>query len=188
MNGVPIDTEGLVEFLEWTEGEKNPRAVEERFLRRIEEMTRQMRQMQGRFSSFPASQRTAALRQAANAVRVEFDTAEAKLRRMQKRHMDPTLPELVEALQADEAKRLDTTVQEIEMEEAKTMIRKVQEITLVRKTDIWKIYERMRREKITPDARTLGIRVYDVFGNDPRYGQFHINPKEGKWRDLLNNL
>ena len=181
---VPIDIDP--EFLRWIESQKQPRMGEAQFLYEMEEMTRQMRQVQGRLSSFAPDQRAQVLRQAATAVRVDVAVAEAKAKAMRKHRIDPTLPELVQALQQDEAARLDA----LEKERRFRVIKEVHKITLVRKAEIQAVYDRMMESSgIPPDVALLSLRVYDTYKNDKRYLQFFAG-RESKdwWNRFLSKL
>ena len=177
--------EELAEYLKWSFDAKNLSILDADFLAKNEEMTRQMRKVQGRMSSFSPNQRAEAIFQAAKAVRVNVATAAAKVDAMRRHHIDPTLPELVEALQQDVSARLDA----LEQVRVSKMIKQVHKLTMVRKADIQSVYDSMLDVNARlPDVHTLAVRVYEVYGNDSRYPQFFLHkPKEG-WRAMLDKF
>lgn len=146
MDGQPLDPDSIDEFLVWIEGE-----------------TFSVRRQQGRLSTFGPAELTGAFAQAARLLRVPLETVQTTFLILRKQHRDPTLAELVDRIREEEAKRLQAAMEE----DINRLVKEVHKITLVRKSDIRKVYESMLDVNARlPTRDTLALQVREVFYNE----------------------
>jgi len=144
------------------------------FFNWIEGQTFQMRRQQGRLSTFSESDRQSAFQQVVSLLKVPFDVVQDTFRVMRKQHRDPTLSELADRVREEEGKKMDSVMARHERD----LIKLVHKDTLVRKTDIEKVYKGMLGvNSRLPTRETLGMEVRNTYYND--HPHLRVKPLSG---------
>jgi hypothetical protein len=137
----------------------------------IEAQTFQMRKQQGRVSTLSEPERQSAFQKLVMVLRVPLEMVESTFHVLRKRHRDPTLPELLQHIQEEEAKRLEAVMQG----EKHRLIKLVHKDTLVRKSDIEKVYDSMLDVNTRlPTRETLAMKVRTTYYN--QYPHLRVKP------------